>query len=577
MSLPRPAGSSKPVRSDSCARLVLALAAGLGLAGRAPAQWNATEEAQLASPATSPSAHFGWNVSISGHTAVLGAKNDRVGGNFGQGSAFVFVRSGTTWKEQATLTAGDGMTGDWFGTSVAIDGDSIAVGAERDSHTPGQPGATLVGHGSVYVFERTGTTWTEMAKLTASDAEHRDDFGGAVAVSGDTILVGAIEDHHSPGVLGGFNGQGSAYAFVRSASTWVEEAKLKAADAAASDRFGNAVSFTGDRAVIGAWLDDNSSGFDQGSAYVFERAGTTWSETAKLIASDGTNADHFGNAVSLSGDTILVGARDENSKAPTGGAAYVFVASAGAWSEQAKLEGTGISLADEFGFSVALLDDVALIGSPFDDPSGVDNAGSTYLFLRIGSAWTEKARIVPPDSAAGGYFGRSVALHGDTGVVGSPRNLAEKAHVYRLSGDPLTYCTAGTSASGCQARTGAAGIPSATAPSGFDLLATHVEGSKRGLFFFGANGRQAKPWFGGSSYQCVIPPVARGKLLWENGTAGSCDGTYTYDLNARWTAKPAQNPGAGALIQAQFWYRDPFNATGPGTSLSDAIEFCVGL
>ena len=140
---------------------------------------------------------------------------------------------------------------------------------------------------------------------------------------------------------------------------------------------------------------------------------------------------------------------------------------------------------------------------------------------------------------------------------------------------PANYCTAGTSASGCQALISASGTPSATAPTGFFLNATGVEGAKDGLYFFGTNGRQANPWGTGSSFQCVVPPVARAGLLTGSGTTGLCDGAFSQDLNARWTAKPAQNPGAGALVQAQLWYRDPLNTSNQTTSLSDAVEFTV--
>jgi hypothetical protein len=138
-----------------------------------------------------------------------------------------------------------------------------------------------------------------------------------------------------------------------------------------------------------------------------------------------------------------------------------------------------------------------------------------------------------------------------------------------------SYCTAGTSASGCQATLSVSGTPSATAASGFDLSATNVEGNKDGLFFYGANGRQANPWGSGTSYQCVIPPVRRAGLLGATGTTGLCDGSFTQDLNARWTAKPAHNPGAAAVVQAQLWYRDPLNTSNRTTSLSDGIEFTV--
>ena len=140
---------------------------------------------------------------------------------------------------------------------------------------------------------------------------------------------------------------------------------------------------------------------------------------------------------------------------------------------------------------------------------------------------------------------------------------------------PVAYCTAGTSASGCQALMSSSGVPSATAPSGFFLEATDVEGAKDGLFFFGTNGRQANPWGNGTSFQCVVPPVSRGGTLLGSGTNGACDGAFSQDLNARWTAKPAQNPGAGALVQAQLWYRDPLSTSNQSTSLSDALEFTV--
>ena len=144
--------------------------------------------------------------------------------------------------------------------------------------------------------------------------------------------------------------------------------------------------------------------------------------------------------------------------------------------------------------------------------------------------------------------------------------------------EAVSYCTAGTSAAGCQATVTGTGVASATATSGFDLLATGAQGAKDGLFFFGANGRQANPWGSGTSYQCVTPPVSRTGLLTGTGTPGNCDGSFSVDLNALWCPtcpKPAKNPGAGAVVQAQLWYRDPQNTSNQTTSLSDATEFVV--
>jgi len=148
----------------------------------------------------------------------------------------------------------------------------------------------------------------------------------------------------------------------------------------------------------------------------------------------------------------------------------------------------------------------------------------------------------------------------------------------RAEATGIVYCTAGTSASGCQASISSAGLASASATSGFDLLATSVEGQKDGLFFFGTHGRQANTWGSGTSFQCVLPPVRRAPLELGNGTTGLCDASFSRDLNALWCptcSKPQKNPGAGAVVQAQLWYRDPFNTSNQTTSLSDAVEFLV--
>jgi len=161
---------------------------------------------------------------------------------------------------------------------------------------------------------------------------------------------------------------------------------------------------------------------------------------------------------------------------------------------------------------------------------------------------------------------RATDDHNNTGVSPIKQYGAQAA---------VAYCTAGTSASGCQALISTTGTPSATAASGFTLQTSNVEGSKDGLYFFGANGRQANAWGNGTSFQCVVPPVKRGGLLAGSGTAGACDGSLSQDLNARWQARPAQNPGVGTLVQAQLWYRDALNTSNQTTSLSNAVEFTV--
>ena len=191
---------------------------------------------------------FGRRVSISGDYAIVAAYWDDDRGN-DSGSAYIFTRSGTTWTQQQKLTASDGQGGDNFGFSVSISGDYAIVGAAFDD---GQSSNT----GSAYIFTRSGTTWTQQQKLTASDEQNGDDFGASVSISGDYAIIGADEVGSSTG---------SAYIFTRSGTTWTQQQKLTASDAASGDHFGFSVSISGDYAIVGAYLDDS----EKGSAYVF--------------------------------------------------------------------------------------------------------------------------------------------------------------------------------------------------------------------------------------------------------------------------------------------------------------------
>ena len=287
-----------------------------------------TEQAQLTASDGAASDYFGYSVAVSGDTALIGSYLDDVGANGDQGSAYVFTRSGTTWTQQQKLTASDGALGDDFGYSVAVSGDTAVVTAVF--HNAGGNSD----QGSAYVFTRSGTTWTEQSKLTASDGAANDQFGRSVALSGDTAVVGAHADN-----VGANSDQGSAYVFTRSGTTWTEQAKLTASDGAASDYFGMSVALSGDTVVVGAWLDNVGANADQGSAYVFTRSGTTWTEQAKLTASDGGAGDSFGVSFSMSGNTAVVGAYSDNvgSNADQG-SAYIFV-SPGTTASGASLDG----------------------------------------------------------------------------------------------------------------------------------------------------------------------------------------------------------------------------------------------
>ena len=199
---------------------------------------------------------------------------------------------------QTKIVDGDAAAVDCFGTSVSISGDTALVGAYQDDDAGSDTG-------SAYVFVRSGDTWTQQAKLTASDAAAGDFFGYSVSVSGDTAIIGALRDDDAG------SGSGSAYVFVRSGTTWTQQQKLTASDAAGEDQFGISVSIDGDTALVGAY-DDDDAGAMSGSAYVFVRSGDTWTQQQKLTASDAAAGDFFSYSVSVSGDTALVGATHDH-------------------------------------------------------------------------------------------------------------------------------------------------------------------------------------------------------------------------------------------------------------------------
>jgi len=268
--------------------------------------------------------------------------------------------------------------------------------------------------GSAYVFVRSGGVWTQQQELTASDGAANDNFGASVSVSEDTAVVGAFGDDDAG------SGSGSAYVFVRSGGVWTQQQKLTASDAAANDVFGASVSVSGDTAVVGATNDDNAGGIDAGSAYVFVRSGGVWTQQQKLTASDAAAGDGFAYSVSVSGDTAVVGApHDDNAGGTDAGSAYVFVRSSGVWTQQQKLIASDAAASDGFGFGVSLSGDTAVVGAVLDDNAGGADAGSAYVFVRSGGVWTQQQKLTASDGAAHASFGYSVSLSGDTAVVGA--------------------------------------------------------------------------------------------------------------------------------------------------------------
>ena len=312
------------------------------------------------------------------------------------------------------LTASDGAVGDHFGDSVSLSGDTVVVGAYGDDDKGFHSG-------SAYIFYRNqgGTdNWGEVKRITASDGAVGDSFGTSVSLSGDTLVVGASDDDDK-----GFQ-SGSAYIFYRNQGgidNWGEVAKLTASDGAAEDWFSYSVTLSGDTVVVGADYDDDN-GLSSGSAYIFYRnqEGTdNWGEVAKLTASDGAEGDHFGWSVSLSGDTLVVGASWDSS-----GSAYIFYRNEGGidnWGEVKKITASDGAVGDLFGTSISLSVDTVVVGAKLDDDNG-SSAGTAYIFYRNQGGtdnWGEVKKITASDGAAYDWFGNSVSLSGDTVVVGA--------------------------------------------------------------------------------------------------------------------------------------------------------------
>jgi hypothetical protein len=388
--------------------------------------------------------NFGWDVDISGDYAVVGARTDdqdASGGAFKQdaGSAYVFVRSGTTWTQQQKLVSSDRGAQDRFGWSVAISGDYIAVGATTESHNA-TGGDSLDGAGSAYIFVRSGSVWSQQQKIVASDRQSVDQFGYAVEMDGLNAIVGAVVEDHDEFSLDSVRNAGSTYIFERSGSNWTQQVKVvpqgpSFTTTGLDDFFGYSVSIHGNYAIVGAFQEDEDSSAnnmlnESGSAYIFTRSGGSWALQQKLVASDRGRRDRFGASVAIYGDYAIVGAysEDENASgsasATDAGSAYIFTRSGNNWIQQQKIVASDRASGDNFGWSVAINGDYAIVGAPQEDEDASGNstaasAGSAYIFVRSGNSWTQQQKMVASDRQAGDNFGFSVSISGNYAIIGA--------------------------------------------------------------------------------------------------------------------------------------------------------------
>ena len=418
---------------------------------------------------------FGHSVAIDGDTMVVGAPQEDssatgVDGDqtddsaTDSGAAYVFTRSGGTWSQQAYLKSSDTDPGDLFGFSVAVAGDTVVVGSiGEDSNATGVDGDSTddsaTNSGAAYVFTRSGGTWSQQAYLKPSSTDNGDFFGASVGISDDTVVVGAyFEDSAATGVDGNdadnsATNSGAAYVFTRSGSAWSQQAYLKASNTGNADDFGFSVAIEGDTVVVGSIGEDSdatgvngnqldNSTINGGAAYVFARSGSTWSQQAYLKASNTDASDIFGNSVAVDGDTVVVGAPNEDSgatgvdgnqadnSATESGGGYVFTRSGGSWSQQAYVKASNTDADDSFGVSVEVLGDTAVFGAHREssNSTGINgnegdnsasNSGAAYVLTRSGNTWSQQNYLKASNTDTGDVFGFSVATSGDTVVVGA--------------------------------------------------------------------------------------------------------------------------------------------------------------
>lgn len=320
-----------------------------------------TFETKLTAPDGAADDLFGISVAISHDVMIVGAQYQDEGAA-NAGAAYVFRFDGAVWSFEDKLSASDPTSNAWLGNSVAVDGDVAVIGAWGE----GQLGALA---GAAYVFRASAGTWSEEAKLTASDGGVVDFYGWAVAIEGDLAAVTAIGDDDVAAEAG------AVYLYRHSGSAWGDEIKLTAADGAGNDQLGASLGLAGDRLLAAAWGDDSTAG----SVYVFLFDPPGWSEETKLVASDRISGDGFGWSLDFDGRLAVIGADDRDDHGNSSGAAYLFSVDGVTWNEEARLNASDAGADDHFGWAVAVDGDTILAGAPNNDDTG-ESSGSAYVF-----------------------------------------------------------------------------------------------------------------------------------------------------------------------------------------------------
>ncbi|NBO38434.1 hypothetical protein EBU99_07605 [bacterium] len=470
--------------------------------------------------------YFGYSVALSGDTLAVGAQfeasnqttitNGTAASSDNSassaGAVYVYRRSGTTWAQEAYVKAANADSGDNFGNSVALSGETLAVGAYgEDSNqttitngTAASSNNSASSAGAVYVYRRSGTQWAQEAYVKAVNADVSDYFGWSVALSGETLVVGAfLEDSNQTTITNGAaassdnsaSSSGAVYVYRRSGTQWAQEAYVKAANADAVDYFGYSVALSGDALAVGAIYEDSNqntisngvgassdnSASSAGAVYVYRRSGTTWAQEAYVKAANANASDSFGTSVALSGDTLAVGAYGEASNQTTitnstgasndnsasdSGAVYVYRRSGTQWAQEAYVKAANADASDYFGYSVALSGDTLAVGAFLEDSNQTtitngtvassDNsatyAGAVYVYRNTARLFDPDVRVLSTAQnsvtfAWGGNIGSSVQIKVASAAYGrqAPSEFCTDANSILLAPGATSYTYSGLS------------------------------------------------------------------------------------------------------------------------------------
>lgn len=311
---------------------------------------------------------LGGKVALNNDVAMLGvSRSDDKGED--SGAVVSFEREVNTWKQNQIFTAPDAKPGDAFGQSIALTESFLVIGAPKSD-------ALGVDSGAAYIYKRESDTWRYQTKITASDGAAGDLFGISVALDGNTILVGAdLHDEKAENA-------GAVYVYVLDDNQWQQEAKLMASDGGKTDIFGVRVALSENTALVSARRDDTEElGIDAGSAYIFVRDGSTWTQHLKLISPDGQADDRFGRGVALSGDTAIISAMNHDANGANTGALYVYKKNTSGWDYTSKVVAKSSMPDDKFGWNVGLSNGVAVVATPNHDAKGQESGAVFILDL----------------------------------------------------------------------------------------------------------------------------------------------------------------------------------------------------